>query len=122
MIQAQAMAARMACARMTMLHLTELHDSVERACGLAARSQWDRKASAHAEIFTLLADVADDSLLAPLLTRSAGHLRELMLAGPPARRGWRASSAGNGKAPPGPAPYVAPDAAQQQGAASEAVK
>jgi len=80
MIQAQAMAARMACARMTMLHLTELHDSVERACGLAARSQWDRKASAHAEIFTLLADVADDSLLAPLLTRSAGHLRELMLA------------------------------------------
>jgi len=80
MIQAQAMAARMACARMTMLHLTELHDSVERACGLAARSQWDRKASAHAEIFTLLADVADDPLLAPLLTRSAGHLRELMLA------------------------------------------
>jgi len=80
MIQAQAMAARMACARMTMLHLTELHDSVERACGLAARSQWDRKASAHSEIFTLLADVADDSLLAPLLTRSAGHLRELMLA------------------------------------------
>ena len=80
MIQAQAMAARIACARMTMLHLTALHDSVERACGLAARSQWDRKASAHAEIFTLLADVADDPLLAPLLTRSAGHLRELMLA------------------------------------------
>jgi len=35
MIQAQAMAVRIACARMTMLHLTELHDSVERARGLA---------------------------------------------------------------------------------------
>ena len=68
MVQAQAMAARIACARMTMLHLTELHDSVERACCLAGRSQWGRKAAAHAEIFSLLADVVDDPLLAPLLT------------------------------------------------------
>jgi GntR family transcriptional regulator, transcriptional repressor for pyruvate dehydrogenase complex len=80
MIQAQAMAARLACARMTMLDLTELHDSVERACCLAARSQWDRKAAAHAEIFSLLADVVDDPLLAPLLTGGAGYVRELMLA------------------------------------------
>jgi len=75
-IQAQAMAARIACARMTMLHLTALHDSVERACGLAAGSQWDRKAAAHAEMFSLLADVVDD----PLLTGGAGYMRELMLA------------------------------------------
>ena len=80
MIQAQAMAARIACARMTIPHLTELHDSVERACCLAARSQWDRKAAAHAEIFSLLADVVDDPLLAPLLTGGAGYVRELMLA------------------------------------------
>lgn len=80
MIQAQAMAARIACARMTMLHLTELHDNVERACGLAARSQWDRKAAAHAEMFSLLAGVVDDPLLAPRLTRGAGYMRELMLA------------------------------------------
>jgi len=80
MIQAQAMAARIACARMTMLHLTALHDSVERACGLAAGSQWDRKAAAHAEMFRLLADVVDDPLLAPLLTGGAGYMRELMLA------------------------------------------
>jgi DNA-binding GntR family transcriptional regulator len=79
MIQAQAMAARIACARMTVLHLTELHDSVERACGLAARSQWDSKAAAHAEMFSLLADVVDDPLLAPLLTGGAGYMRELML-------------------------------------------
>ena len=80
MIQAQAMAARIACARMTMLHLAELHDSVDRACCLAVRSQWDRKAAAHAEIFSLLAGVADDPLLAPLLAGGAGYMRELMLA------------------------------------------
>jgi hypothetical protein len=75
MIQAQAMAARIACARMTMLHLTESHDSVERACGLAARSQWDRKAVAHAEMFSLPADVMNDPLLASLLTAGAGYMR-----------------------------------------------
>jgi len=80
MIQAQATAVRIACARMTLPHLTEFHDSVERACGLTARSQWDRKAAAHAEIFRLLADVVDDSLLAPLLTGGTGFIRELMLA------------------------------------------
>lgn len=80
LIQAQAMAARIACARMTVPHLAELHDSVERACGLAARSEWDRKVAAHAEIFRLLADVVDDPLLAPLLTGGAGQVRELMLA------------------------------------------
>lgn len=76
MIQAQAMAARLACARMTMVHLTELHDSVERACGLAGRSQWGHKAAAHAEIFSLLTDLVDD----PLLTGRAGYVREMMLA------------------------------------------
>jgi DNA-binding GntR family transcriptional regulator len=80
MIQAQAMAARIACARMTGLHLTEFHDSVERACGLTARSQWDRKAAAHAEVFSLLADVVDDPLLASLLTGGARYMREVMLA------------------------------------------
>ena len=92
MIQAQAMAARLACARLTMLHLTELHDSVERACGLAARSQWDRKAAAHAEIFSLLADLVDDPLLAPLLTGKAGYVREMMLAVGRAADGMTVSS------------------------------
>jgi GntR family transcriptional regulator, transcriptional repressor for pyruvate dehydrogenase complex len=80
MIQAQVMAARMACARMTMLNLNELHDNVERACGLSGRTQWASKAAAHAEILSLLADVVDDPLLAPLLTGSAAHVREVMLA------------------------------------------
>ncbi len=80
MIQAQAMAARLACARMTPLDLRALHDSVERACRLAGRFQWDRKAPAHAEIFSLLAEAVDDPLLAPLLSGGAGYVRELMLA------------------------------------------
>ncbi len=80
MIEVQALAAHIACTRMTVPYLTELHDSVERACCLAARSEWDRKAAAHAEIFSLLADVVDDPLLAPLLTGGAGSMREMMLA------------------------------------------
>jgi GntR family transcriptional regulator, transcriptional repressor for pyruvate dehydrogenase complex len=80
MIRAQVMAAGIACARMTVPHLTEIHDSVERACCLASRSQWDRKAAAHAEIFSLLADVVDDPQLAPLLAGGATHVREMMLA------------------------------------------
>ena len=80
MIQAQVTAACMACARMTALHLTELRDSVERACGLRGRSQRARMAAAHAEIFGLLADMVDEPLLAPPLTGSTAHVREVMLA------------------------------------------
>ena len=36
--------------------------------------------AAHAEIFSLLADVVDDPLLAPLLTGGAAYMREMMLA------------------------------------------
>ena len=53
---------------------------MERACGLRGRSQWGRKAAAHAEFFSLLTDVADDPLLVPLLTGGAAYVREVMLA------------------------------------------
>jgi DNA-binding GntR family transcriptional regulator len=62
-IRAQVMAARIACLRMTAEQLKTLHGSVERASGLPARSRWDRTAAAHAEIFGLLADVADNPVL-----------------------------------------------------------
>jgi DNA-binding FadR family transcriptional regulator len=80
MIQAQVMAARQACARITARHLRALQDSVERACGLAGGCQWDRTATAHAEIFDLLADVADDPVLATVLRGGSGYVRELMVA------------------------------------------
>jgi len=80
MVKAQAMAARLACARMTAPHMRALQDSVERACCRAGRSEWDRKAAAHAEIFGLLADMADEPVLAPMLRGGAGFVQELMLA------------------------------------------
>jgi GntR family transcriptional regulator, transcriptional repressor for pyruvate dehydrogenase complex len=80
MIQAQALAARIACARMTKRDLAALHDSVERACELSGRSQWHLKAAAHAEFFSLLADMVDDPLLAPQLTGGAAFASEVMLA------------------------------------------
>jgi GntR family transcriptional regulator, transcriptional repressor for pyruvate dehydrogenase complex len=92
MIQAQMTAACTACARMTVLHLTELPDSVERACRLRGRSQWAHKAAAHAEIFSLLADMVDDPLLAPLLTGWTAHVREVMLAIGQAADGMTVSS------------------------------
>jgi hypothetical protein len=49
---------------------------VRQACGLESRSQWCRKAAAHAEIFSLLANVVDD----PLLDGGTAYVRELMLA------------------------------------------
>lgn len=79
MIQMQAMAARMACARMTTQRLKILHDSVEQASCLLARSQWERKAAAHAEIFNLLAGVGDPGL-APVLSDGAEYMHDLMLA------------------------------------------
>jgi DNA-binding FadR family transcriptional regulator len=92
MIRAQAMAARIACARMTTPHLRALHDSVEHAVCLTARSQWERKAAAHAEIFDLLADVVDDPVLVPMLSGGAGYMSDLMVAVGRAADGMIASS------------------------------
>jgi GntR family transcriptional regulator, transcriptional repressor for pyruvate dehydrogenase complex len=80
MIEAQAMAARLASERMTALDLSALHDSVQRACCLSGRSEWHRKAAAHAEFLSLLADMAADPVLAPLQRGAAGYMREVMLA------------------------------------------
>ena len=46
----------------------------------AGRFQWGRKAAAHAEIFSLLAGMVDDPLLAPLLSGGTAYAREMMLA------------------------------------------
>jgi DNA-binding GntR family transcriptional regulator len=80
MIQVQAMAARIACERMTAPHLRTLHDSVQRACCLAGKSEWHRKAAAHAEFLSLLAEMATDPALAPVQRGVAGYMREVMLA------------------------------------------
>ena len=64
LIRVCALATRVACQRMTPPHLKALRDSVEQACCLPARTAWDRKVTAHAEIANLLADAAADPILA----------------------------------------------------------
>jgi len=53
-------ATRIACRQMTARHLDALHASVEQASGLPARPDWGRKATAHAELFDVLGDLAGD--------------------------------------------------------------
>ena len=65
---------------MTATHLKALHDIVDHASCLPARSEWERKAAAHAKIFGLLAEVADDPAMAAVLTGAARSMQGLMLA------------------------------------------
>jgi hypothetical protein len=62
---------------MTTLHLRALQDSVVASLG---KCEWDCKAAAHAEIFSLLADIVDDPALALVPRSAAGSAHELMLA------------------------------------------
>jgi hypothetical protein len=87
-----AVAARVACRRMTPRYLEALHDSVEQACCLPSGFDWDRKAAAHAEIVNLLADAAGDPALAVLVKDVPGQLHDLMIAVGPAASGIIAGS------------------------------
>jgi DNA-binding FadR family transcriptional regulator len=92
LIQVQALATRIACQQMTARHLKAVRDSVEQAFCLPARPQWDLKAAAHAEIFHLLADVADDPVVAAILSGGTGLMHDLMTAVGPAADGMIATS------------------------------
>lgn len=73
-----AAAVRVACRRMSPQHLRALRESIEQACGLPKCLDWDRKATAHAEIVSLLADAAGDPALALLQAGDAdGAAREM---------------------------------------------
>jgi GntR family transcriptional regulator, transcriptional repressor for pyruvate dehydrogenase complex len=82
----------MACTQMTPQHLDALHASVELASGLPARPDWARKATTHAELFSVLGDLAGDGDLAPLVSPAAGRLRGLVLTVGPAADGLILSS------------------------------
>jgi GntR family transcriptional regulator, transcriptional repressor for pyruvate dehydrogenase complex len=83
---------RMACTQMTPQHLDALHASVELASGLPARPDWARKATTHAELFSVLGDLAGDGDLVPLVSPAAGRLRGLVLTVGPAADGLILSS------------------------------
>jgi DNA-binding GntR family transcriptional regulator len=87
MIPLLSAATRITCKRMTPQHLNALHVSVERACCLSARHDWERKVTAHAELFTLLGDLTGDCDLARLVRLAAGRLQDLFMTVGPAADG-----------------------------------
>jgi DNA-binding GntR family transcriptional regulator len=76
LISLQSAATRIACQQMTAQHLNALHASVEQAFSLSARQDWERKATAHAELFNLLGDSTGDPVLASSAT---GWLHDLLM-------------------------------------------
>jgi DNA-binding GntR family transcriptional regulator len=92
LIQVQATAIHTICGRLTEGQLTGLHRSVEQASRIPRHLGWDRKATAHAEIFGLLADAADQPQLARMLSLGAGFAHHLMVAAGPAADVMTASS------------------------------
>jgi DNA-binding FadR family transcriptional regulator len=92
LIEAQVIAVRIACGRLTALGLKTLQDSVEQACSLPAAFGWERKAAAHAEIFNVLADAAGDLVVGPVLRSGVGLSHDLMIAAGRCAGGMIASS------------------------------
>ena len=85
-------ATRIACLRMTDARLKAVADSADRASGIAAKSQWGRKAVAYAEIFALLAESADDPAAGRVLADTARSMPGMMLAAGRGADGMIASS------------------------------
>jgi FCD domain len=92
MISLLSAATRIACRQMTPQHLNALHASVEQASCLSARHDWERKATAHAELFTMLGDLTGDGDLARLVNSAAGRLHDLVMTVGPAADGIILSS------------------------------
>jgi DNA-binding GntR family transcriptional regulator len=83
LIEAQAIAIRAVCRRLTPAQLQDMRRSVEHACLMPKSSGWEHRAAAHAEIFALLANAAEHPQLAQALRAGAAFARHLMVtAGP----------------------------------------
>jgi DNA-binding FadR family transcriptional regulator len=80
MIQALAIATRIAFATITSPGQAALRACVDQACDIPAGFRWERKATAHAEFFTTLADVAGDLCVTPVLNHAAGFAHDLMIS------------------------------------------
>jgi GntR family transcriptional regulator, transcriptional repressor for pyruvate dehydrogenase complex len=85
-------ATHIACRQMTRQHLNALTASVDQASCLSARPDWERKATAHLELFTILGDLTGDSDLARLVSSAAGRLHDLAMTVGPAADGIILSS------------------------------
>ena len=79
LISLQSAASRIACMRMTAQQVKAVHASVEQASCLSARHDWERKATAHAELFNVLGDSTGDPVLALPLSSATGWLYNLVM-------------------------------------------
>jgi GntR family transcriptional repressor for pyruvate dehydrogenase complex len=79
LISVQAMTARIACRWMSTRQLEAMSDSIDHAGRLSARSQWEYKAAAHAEIFSLLGDATGYPALARLADLATGWVHDVTL-------------------------------------------
>jgi DNA-binding FadR family transcriptional regulator len=86
-IELYAHVTRTACLRMTPQHLAALQSSLDQTTCLSARLQWDRKATAHAEMFNMLADAVAEALPSSLLSSATGRVHDLMITVGPAADG-----------------------------------
>jgi hypothetical protein len=78
MVSLLSAATHVACQQLTPPYLDALHASVERASCLPARPDWERKAAAHAELFTMLGAVTGDRELTRLVSSATGRLQDLV--------------------------------------------
>ena len=92
LISVQAMTARIACRWMCTRQLEGMSDSIDHAARLSARSQWEYKVAAHAEIFSLLGDATGYPALAWLADLATGWVHDTTLAVGPAADGMILSS------------------------------
>ena len=92
LISIQAMTARIACRWMTARQLEAVTESIDQAARVPARSQWERKAAAHAEIFGLLGDATGYPALAQRAGLAAAWLNDAALTVGPAADGMILSS------------------------------
>jgi DNA-binding FadR family transcriptional regulator len=87
-----AMVARIACRWMTAPQLEAVSASIDQAACLPAISWWERKAAAHAEIFSLLAEATGYPALARLTGPATAWVHDLALTAGPAADGMILSS------------------------------
>ena len=85
-------AVRIAGAQLTAPDWEALRDCVQQASTLPSRPGWERKASAYADTFRLLAEAAGDREPASWPGGAAGLVRDLLVAVGPAANGMIASS------------------------------
>ena len=78
-IQVLTLATGIACRAVTSPGRLALQASLDQACGIPAGFGWERKATAHAEFFTALADAAKDPWATPMLNNGAGFAYDLMI-------------------------------------------